>query len=188
MSPRASGQTATSSVDRTPLLVVDDVHISYPGRRRLFRPTPPTEVIKGVSFDVGVGETVGLVGESGSGKSTIGKAVLGLLPVTSGSITFDGRPMPTDRQATKWYRHNVQAVFQDPVSSLNPTMTIGATIAEPIRRLLGATDRREITSQVHDLLDAVGLPARQAHSYPSELSGDSDSGSRSPGPSLRGPV
>ncbi len=171
MSTSIPGPDATSSADSAPLLVVDDIRISYPGRRGLVRSTPPTEVIKGVSFDVGVGETVGLVGESGSGKSTIGRAVLGLLPVTSGSITFDGRPMPRDRQAQKWYRRNVQAVFQDPLSSLNPTMSIGDTIAEPMRRLLGMNDRKEITARVHHLLDSVGLSVRQAHSYPRELSG-----------------
>lgn len=171
ISPQRSGPTAPSSNECAPLLVVEDIRIAYPGRRGLLHSTPPTEVIKGVSFEVGVGETVGLVGESGSGKSTIGKAVLGMLPVTSGSITFDGKPMPRDRQAQKWHRRNVQAVFQDPLSSLNPTMTIGETIAEPIRRLSGVDDGQEINARVDHLLDAVGMSARQARCYPSELSG-----------------
>lgn len=163
--------TEQSTLSSQPLLVVDEIRVKYPGQRGLLRSRPPVEIVKGVSFDVRAGETVGLVGESGSGKSTIGRAVLGLLPCAAGSITFDGRPMPRTRAERLAYRRDVQVVFQDPLSSLNPTMHVGTTLAEPLRRLLGMSHKSEIDAEIARLLDAVGLPGRMAEAYPSELSG-----------------
>ncbi|WP_028659226.1 ATP-binding cassette domain-containing protein [Nocardioides insulae] len=156
---------------RERLLAVHDLHIVYPGRRRLLRKAPDNHAVAGVTFSVAEGETFGLVGESGSGKSTIGRAILGLTSVAAGSITFRGRPLPRDRHGLQGYRRSVQAVFQDPLSSLNPSMPVGGAIAEPLRRLRELSDRREIEREICALLEAVGLPAETRHRYPSQLSG-----------------
>jgi ABC-type glutathione transport system ATPase component len=112
----------------TPLLTVEDLVVDYRLRRRTdFR------ALKGVSLEIGPGECVGLVGESGSGKSTLGKAVLGLAAVTSGRITFDGQDITHARGAARRrLASDIQVVFQDPYGSLDPTMTVGEILAEPL--------------------------------------------------------
>src|ERR1700744_4312210 len=111
-----------------PLLVADDVVVDYPGRgRRRFR------ALHGVSLQIAAGETVGLVGESGSGKTTLGRAVLGLAPVTGGSITYDGRDLAKlSKKERRGLAHEIQVVFQDPYTSLNPSMTIEQILMEPL--------------------------------------------------------
>src|SRR5699024_7448513 len=113
-----------------PLLQITGLRVAYGGRGLLRR---PTEVLHGVDLDVHAGQTHGLVGESGSGKTTIGRAVLGLAPVTGGSILLDGEPVraATGRERRRLARQ-VQVVFQDPYTSLNPSLTIGDTLAEPL--------------------------------------------------------
>ncbi|WP_102159197.1 ATP-binding cassette domain-containing protein [Zhihengliuella halotolerans] len=149
------------------LLEVDGLVVEYPMRGWRAR---PFRAVKGVDFDIRPGETVGLVGESGSGKSTIGRALLGLAPVTGGSVTFDGEdishPTTVRRRALT---SDIQVVYQDPYSSLNPSMTIGDSLAEPltVRKTPAAEARRRIA----DLLDTVGLPADAAHRMPREFSG-----------------
>jgi len=112
----------------TPLLTIEDVVVDYRLRRRTdFR------ALKGVSLEIGPGECVGLVGESGSGKSTLGKAVLGLAAVKSGRITFDGQDITHARGAARRrLASDIQVVFQDPYGSLDPTMTVGEILAEPL--------------------------------------------------------
>jgi oligopeptide/dipeptide ABC transporter ATP-binding protein len=124
-----------------------------------------------VSFDVATGETVGLVGESGSGKSTIARAVVGLAPVQSGSVRFRGEDISHLDFAgrRRLYRH-LQLVFQDPYSSLNPSRTIGRTLAEPLQAY-GERDRARVQAQVRGMLDRVQLPAETTDRYPGELSG-----------------
>lgn len=124
-----------------------------------------------VSFDVATGETVGLVGESGSGKSTIARAVVGLAPVQSGSVRFRGEEISRLDFAARrrLYRH-LQLVFQDPYSSLNPSRTVGRTLAEPLQAY-GERDRARVQAQVRGMLDRVQLPAETADRYPGELSG-----------------
>ncbi|UBU12632.1 ABC transporter ATP-binding protein [Nonomuraea gerenzanensis] len=147
------------------LLTVDDLHVSFPGRGRR---APRTEVLRGVSFAIAPGETLGLVGESGSGKTTIGRAVLGLVPVASGTITFGGRRIDglTGRRRRELAR-DLQVIFQDPYTSLNPARTVGDTLAEPLLGL-GARVARE---RVARLLDRVHLPADAARRLPREFSG-----------------
>src|SRR5690606_3430446 len=109
------------------LLEVDDLVVEYGRGRHAFR------ALHGVSLDIAPGECLGLVGESGSGKSTLGKAILGLAPVTGGSIRFDGKEISRlGGRARRALADDVQVVFQDPYGSLNPAMTIGDILAEPL--------------------------------------------------------
>lgn len=150
-----------------PLLQVSNLRLSYPGRG--FRSAAP-EVLRGVSLDIAPGETLGLVGESGSGKTTLGRAVLGLAAPTSGSIVFDGNDITTasQRERRKLAR-DIQVVFQDPYTSLNPALPIADILSEPLiaQGKKPADARRSVTA----LLDQVGLPADAAARYPREFSG-----------------
>ncbi len=150
-----------------PLLQIAGLRVAYGGRGPLRR---PTEVLHGVDLDVPAGQTHGLVGESGSGKTTIGRAVLGLAPVTGGSILLDGHPLraATGRDRRRLARQ-VQVVFQDPYTSLNPSLTIGDTLAEPLYGQ-GLT-RRAARSRVAELVERTGLPADALDRYPREFSG-----------------
>ncbi|ONI86992.1 peptide ABC transporter ATP-binding protein [Actinosynnema sp. ALI-1.44] len=149
----------------SPLLEIDDVVVDYRLRGRTkFR------ALKGVSVTVGPGECVGLVGESGSGKSTLGKAVLGLAAVASGRITFDGTDITHARGAARRrLASDIQVVFQDPYGSLDPTMTVGEVLAEPL--VVAGTTRTDARAVVAEMLDRVRLPADAVHRYPSEFSG-----------------
>jgi ABC-type glutathione transport system ATPase component len=149
-----------------PLLRIDGLVIEYPGRRS----QPVARVIEDVSFEIQAGETVALVGESGSGKTTIGKAVLGLTPVTGGRIEFEGRDVTGLRgRRRRALAASLQAVFQNPYGSLNPALTVGATLAEPLRA--GGVARAEIRSRVTSLLERVGMPADAASRFPAQFSG-----------------
>ncbi len=124
-----------------------------------------------VSFDIKPHETLGLVGESGSGKTTIGRAILGLVPVGSGSIRFDGQELVgMPRRERRRLSDDIQVVFQDPYSSLNPSMTVEDILVEPLvaRR---AVDRRQASERVRTLLDQVGLPHDAVQRLPREFSG-----------------
>ena len=151
----------------TSLLEVKDLVVEYPGKG--FR-TKPFRALKGVSIDIRPGESVGLVGESGSGKTTLGRALLGLAPVTSGSVAYDGRDIGhLSRSARRDLSSEIQVVFQDPYSSLNPSMTIEQILAEPLTA--GGTAAREAKARVKDLLDRVGLPDGARTRLPREFSG-----------------
>lgn len=147
-----------------PILEVKNLSVSYHrGMRR-----PPVNIISDVSFDIAPGETLSLVGESGSGKTTIGRAILGLAPVTGGSISFDGHEISTaSRSSRRRLAAGIQVIFQDPYSSLSPSMTIEDILVEPIR----ARGRKDGPRIVGDLLDAVGLPSDARHRLPREFSG-----------------
>ncbi|MGW9129906.1 ABC transporter ATP-binding protein [Streptomyces sp. NPDC055681] len=161
--PGAASRQATEET----LLTVRDLHVSFPAKG--WR-APRTEVLKGVDLDIRPGETVGLVGESGSGKTTIGRAILGLVPVASGTITFDGERIDTASTARRRaLSRDLQVIFQDPYTSLNPSLTIGDILAEP---LLGqGIDAREARNRVGDLLERVHLPVDAAGRLPREFSG-----------------
>lgn len=149
-----------------PLLAAEDVIVDYAlqGRHKTFR------ALKGVSLSIGQGECVGLVGESGSGKSTLGKAVLGLAPVSAGRISFAGADITHARGAARRrLASSIQVVFQDPYGSLDPTMTIGAILAEPLT--VGGTSAADAKRAVAEMLDRVRLPAASIGRYPSEFSG-----------------
>ncbi|WP_327657441.1 ATP-binding cassette domain-containing protein [Streptomyces sp. NBC_00483] len=150
--------------DATPLLRVENLVVEYrSGRLRSTK-----RIIDDVSLDIAPGETLGLVGESGSGKTTIGRAVLGLAPVTSGRILLDGTDISGLRRRERRDRaRDVQAIFQDPYSSLNPSMSIADILAEPIREGTPASRR----GRVRELLDAVGLPTDAGRRRAREFSG-----------------
>jgi peptide/nickel transport system ATP-binding protein len=134
-----------------------DVSVRFGGRRR------GVTAVDRVNLTVPAGTVVGLVGESGSGKSTLARAAVGLAPLTRGAVLLDGRPLPRAPG-----RHGVQMVFQDPYSSLDPRMTVGASIAEAAPRGERAPARR---AEVARLLDLVKLAPERAGQYPAQLSG-----------------
>jgi oligopeptide transport system ATP-binding protein len=128
--------------------------------------------VDGVSFTVQRGETLGLVGESGCGKTTTGRCILRLEQPTSGSIVFEGRELTTMTEAAlRSVRRRIQVIFQDPYSSLNPRMTVGDIIAEPLAVHRIMPDRARRTARVRDLLTHVGLLPQHAGRYPHQLSG-----------------
>ncbi|MFF4060796.1 ABC transporter ATP-binding protein [Streptomyces sp. NPDC001668] len=146
-----------------PVLKVDNLVVRYGGRK-----SAGTTVIDDVSFDLRAGETLSLVGESGSGKTTIGRAVLGLAPVTAGSITFRGETISNiSRARRRKVARDIQVIFQDPYSSLNPSMQVEDILVEP----LVAAGAEAGRTRVRELLDAVGLPADAGGRYPREFSG-----------------
>ncbi|WP_061962746.1 ATP-binding cassette domain-containing protein [Demequina aurantiaca] len=150
-----------------PLLAVEDLRVAYPGRG--FR-SPDTEILHGVSLDITAGETVGLVGESGSGKTTLGRALLGLAPVTGGRILFKGEDIThADKAARRRLTRDIQVVFQDPYTSMNPNLTIEQTLTEPLRA--NGTSKRDALDKVATMLDAVHLPTDSLGRYPNEFSG-----------------
>jgi peptide/nickel transport system ATP-binding protein len=149
------------------LLGVENLVVEYPGKG--FR-TAAFRALKGVSVDIGLGETLGLVGESGSGKTTLGRAVLGLARVTAGRILLQGRDISqVSRVERRALSRDIQVVFQDPYSSLNPAMVIGDILTEPLA-VQGQT-RVEARARVQVLLDHVGLPSNAVHRQPREFSG-----------------
>ncbi|QXV99932.1 MULTISPECIES: ABC transporter ATP-binding protein [Rhodococcus] len=150
------------------LLELSDLEVTYriPGRK-----TKPLRAVDGVSLTVNAGETVGLVGESGSGKSTIGRAVLGLTPASGGEIRFDGADIThASGRTRRSLAEDLQVIFQNPFSSLNPSHPVGKTLAEPLLTQPGMT-KVQAEAKVTELLRAVGLPADAAERYPDKFSG-----------------
>lgn len=148
----------------TPILQVEDLAIDYgTGRRR-------TRAVHGVSFEIGEGRTLGLVGESGSGKTTIGMAILGLVPIAEGRVLFDGRPISElTRPERRRLGRERQVIFQDPYSSLDPLRTIGDSLLEPARA--HGIDRGVAVERALRLLARVGLDPSAFDRYPAQFSG-----------------
>jgi len=128
--------------------------------------------VEDVSFDLAAGETVGLVGESGCGKSTLARAILRLIPASGGSVKWDGADLlELDAAALRRRRRHVQMVFQDPLASLDPRMTVGESLAEPLEIFEPALTKPERRSRTLHMLERVGLAAEMLHRYPHEFSG-----------------
>jgi ABC-type glutathione transport system ATPase component len=159
-------------LSQQPLLRVRDLAVTYrlgtafvASRKRVF------EAVKKVSFDIQAGQGFALVGESGSGKTTISRAILGLVPISGGTIEFDGRDVSRhDKASLAAFRRDVQVVFQDPRSSLNPRRTIRAAIGSVIDRHFTLT-RAQTDERIAELLDNVGLRSYHMQRFPGELSG-----------------
>jgi ABC-type oligopeptide transport system ATPase subunit len=146
---------------------IEDLRVDVPDmtRKPLFGAAPRLEILKGVTFDIPRGAVLGIVGGSGSGKTTLGRALVRLVKPTGGRIVFDGKDISglTDDQMRP-LRSRIQMIFQDPMSSLNPRLTVGRIIAAP----LGAASN---DPRIAETLEQVGLPASFAKRYPHELSG-----------------
>ncbi|MFF1571384.1 ABC transporter ATP-binding protein [Leifsonia sp. NPDC058292] len=146
-----------------PILQVKNLVVTFGSNRKSAK-----TVINDVSFDLHAGETLSLVGESGSGKTTIGRAILGLAPVSEGSVEFRGTTISNvSRAERRKTARAIQVVFQDPYSSLNPSMTVEDILVEPLKSA-GISDGRK---RVRELLDSVGLPSDAGGRYPKEFSG-----------------
>ncbi|MDM8083158.1 ABC transporter ATP-binding protein [Cellulomonas cellasea] len=159
--------TAPPADERPVVLDAQGMVIEYPGRGR----APGFRAVDGVDLTLHQGEVVGLVGESGSGKTTIGRAVVGLLPVSAGTLRVAGVDMVgASRKTLAPLRHQVGIVFQDPGSSLNPRLPIGESIGEPLM-LHSGIKGAELSRRVEELLDQVHLPRAMRNRYPHELSG-----------------
>ena len=149
------------------LLNVTNVDVTYPGKG--FR-SAGFKALHSVSINIAAGETLGLVGESGSGKTTLGRAILGLAPVSAGSIEFMGKDIThATRSQRRELSKDIQVVFQDPYTSLNPSMEIGQILAEPLQ--IQGMDSASATKRIAELLDQVGLPSDALHRLPREFSG-----------------
>lgn len=155
----------------SPMLSVSGLVKEFPVKstKGLRSSTDTVQAVSGVGFDIGAGRTLGLVGESGSGKTTVGRCVLQLIEPTAGSVLFKGEELVgIDRERLRELRHEMQIVFQDPFASLDPRLTIGSAIAEPleIHKLKAGRDER-----VAELLTMVGLAPDHARRFPHEFSG-----------------
>ncbi|KAB2384837.1 ABC transporter ATP-binding protein [Actinomadura montaniterrae] len=147
------------------LLTVDGLRVTYPGGER------PLHAVDGVSLHIEAGTTLGLVGESGSGKSTLGRGILGLAPVTAGTVRLNGKDIThATAKARRDLCSQIQMVFQDPYASLNPRMPVGKAIVEPMAEHLSLSNR-ELRLESGRLLELVGLSASDANRYPFQFSG-----------------
>jgi oligopeptide/dipeptide ABC transporter ATP-binding protein len=155
-----------------PLLEVRDLVKHFPARRGVLgRATGRVHAVDGVSLDIGPAEVLGLVGESGCGKTTLGRCVLRLLEPTAGTIRFGGRDITRlSRRELRPLRREMQVVFQDPYASLNPRLTIGDALAEPLT-VHGLARGAQARRRVAELLELVGLAPGHARRYPHEFSG-----------------
>jgi peptide/nickel transport system ATP-binding protein/oligopeptide transport system ATP-binding protein len=155
-----------------PLLEVTDLVKHYPVRSGILRRRAGTvHAVDGVSFSLGAGETLGLVGESGCGKSTVARSVLRLVEPTGGSIRLNGRDIThLGKRELRVHRRSMQIVFQDPFASLNPRMTAGDIVGEPLS-VHGLASGREKAARVAKLFEQVGLRGDQMQNYPHQFSG-----------------
>ena len=166
----------------TPILEVKNLHVRFPVfGGLLLRKTSEVHAVKGVSFVLNQGETLGLVGESGSGKTTVGRAIINILRAMTYSVEIDGEILyyhssgvvnlaPLSKQAMRPYRSDIQMIFQDPYSSLNPRMSVSQIVEEPLKihTRQSPAERRD---RVKWLMDKVGLSREYIHRYPHEFSG-----------------
>ncbi|MEO0548707.1 MAG: ABC transporter ATP-binding protein [Pseudomonadota bacterium] len=165
---------AAPDAETRPILTAHDLKVHFPINvgGGLFGKTKPLKAVDGVSFELRPGETLGVVGESGCGKSTLARAVLKLVPQTSGTVAWMGRDISqADRKTMNGLRDDLQIVFQDPMASLDPRMTIGNSIAEPLTVHSAHLGKAEREAKVAEIMPRVGLDPALINRYPHELSG-----------------
>lgn len=159
----------------TPLLEVKDLKVQFKIRNTeswFWQKPAALKAVDGVSFCLNAGETLGIVGESGCGKSTLARAVIGLVQAHSGSILWEGEELiGLPEKSMRLKRRDIQMIFQDPLASLNPRMTVGDIIAEPLRTFHPETGKQEAEAQVKAIMQKVGLLPDQINRYPHEFSG-----------------
>jgi oligopeptide transport system ATP-binding protein len=153
------------------LISLDDLKVHYRTGGGLFRASKLVKAVDGVSLEIKKGETLGLVGESGCGKSTLGRAILRLTEPTGGRVFYNGKDLAhLPKSAMREQRKDLQMIFQDPYASLNPRMTVGAIIGEPLRTF-GLARGKAANERVEELMETVGLSRRFIKRYPHEFSG-----------------
>ena len=156
------------------LLEVKDLNVQFKikSKKGFFQPTQTLKAVNGVSFKLYQGETLGVVGESGCGKSTLARAIIGLVKSASGSILWLGKEL-SEQSPVEWKqtRNEIQMIFQDPLASLNPRMTIGDIIAEPLRIYEPQLSQAEVKEKVQAMMMKVGLLPNLVNRYPHEFSG-----------------
>ncbi len=163
---------APVAADAPVVVAADDLKVWFPVRRGFLSRPVPLRAVDGVSFTIRRGETLGVVGESGSGKSTLARAVIRLLPLSAGAVTLMGRDIAqADVKALRAARKDLQIVFQDPLASLDPRVTIGDSIAEPLQTFRPDLDRAGRAAVVREMMQTNGLAAELVNRYPHELSG-----------------
>ena len=170
----ASLPAYTPPEDGQPLLRAEDVKVHFPVRtgKGLWGEVKPLRAVDGVTFDLRPGETLGIVGESGCGKSTLARAVLQLAPVSGGVVSWLGTDLTELKKSElRRARKDLQIVFQDPLASLDPRMSIGASIAEPLQTFAPDMKRAERDEAVRTIMERVGLDPAMINRYPHELSG-----------------
>lgn len=158
-----------------PILSVKDLHVTFPsrqGRRFPWSPMNKVHAVNGVSFDLPQGKTLGIVGESGCGKSTLIRAIAGLAKPSGGTVTLNGKPVDYSNKAEVIaLRRQVQMIFQDPVASLNPRMTVRDIVEEPLKAFHPNLTAAERKKQISEVMDRVSIPERSLNRYPHEFSG-----------------
>ena len=170
----AAGDARPSNDSGGPIVEVENLEVHYPVRVRSTTGSRGKllRAVDGVSFALREGETLGLVGESGCGKSTLARALLGLVPHAAGRVSWLGHDIATlPRRMLRTARKDFQIVFQDPLAALDPRMTVGQSIAEPLVSLAPEMGRAAITSRVRDMMERVGLNPADINRYPHEFSG-----------------
>jgi oligopeptide/dipeptide ABC transporter ATP-binding protein len=173
MPDRASHVESSTIAGNRTLLEVNDLKVHFPVRGNgFFAKSRPLRAVDGVSFTLRQGETLGIVGESGCGKSTLARAVLKLLPKTAGSVVWLTRDLGDISESDqRKLRKELQVVFQDPMASLDPRMTVGESIAEPLKSLASGLSRDDIRARVKKAMTDVGLDPAWINRYPHEFSG-----------------
>lgn len=152
-------------------LEINDLHVHFPVRGGLLnRKIDAVRAVDGISFQIEEGKTYGLVGESGSGKTTTGRAIIGLNNITSGQVLFQGTDLADKKNKKLDFRKDIQMIFQDPYSSLNPKKRVLDIVAEPLRNYEKLTKKEEVI-RVAELLEKVGLSEETIYKYPHQFSG-----------------
>ena len=152
------------------LISIQDLKVYFTGGGGFFSPSRTVKAVDGVTLDIKKGETLGLVGESGCGKSTLGKAILRLTEPTSGKVLYKGNDLTNlPASSMREQRKHLQMIFQDPYASLNPRMTVGNIVGEPLRTF--GLAKGSVESRVQELMETVGLSRRFIKRYPHEFSG-----------------